>query len=212
MAKCELSITLDEPDRRFHAGDLISGTLKVRVDQDVQCNGLEVGTSWRTHGRGNVDSATIDSQTVFSGDWRAGQLLEYPFKVKAAGWPPTYRGHHINVDHYVDARAKIPWAFDPKASEVIDVVASETSESPSNDTTTNKIVGGCVAAFIFAILIFVGMAVVGAIFQNALAIGIVGTTGASIAGFMIIRRLMIRWILGTPHCEFESLVIVQFIY
>ena len=118
MASCDLSIELDRTrdDHTYDVSETIRGVVRVRVDKDVNCSGLEVRTLWATHGRGNVDSKVVDSKIVDAGQWSTGQTKEYPFELTVGGWPPTYHGHYLNVDHYVEARAKIPWGFDPKAS------------------------------------------------------------------------------------------------
>ena len=116
MAKCDLSIELDDPKSIHSGGGKISGVVRVVVDADVKCTGLEVSSGWKTHGRGNVATGQAGKATVFAGEWRAGESGEYRFELPIADWPPTYHGHYLNVDHYVDARAKIPWGFDPKAS------------------------------------------------------------------------------------------------
>ncbi len=116
MAKCDLTIELDDPDRLYAGGETISGVVRVQVDADVNCNGLEVKSVWRTHGRGNVATGDCDSATLYTGRWTAGESAEYRFELAIADWPPSYHGHYLNVDHYIDARAKIPWGLDPKAS------------------------------------------------------------------------------------------------
>ncbi len=117
MAKCDLSIELDQPsDHVYEGGTTIRGKVRVLVDADVKCSGLVVESGWKTHGAGNVATGTIQSETLFVGNWVAGQAIEYPFTLRVGDWPPTYHGHYLNVDHYVDARINIPWGFDPKAS------------------------------------------------------------------------------------------------
>ncbi len=69
MAKCDLSIELDDPQAAHPGGGTISGVVRVRVDADVKCKGLEVHSGWRTHGRGNVASEQVGSVILFSGEW-----------------------------------------------------------------------------------------------------------------------------------------------
>ena len=42
MAKCDLSIELDDPKAVHPGGGTICGVVRVNVDADVKCNGLEV--------------------------------------------------------------------------------------------------------------------------------------------------------------------------
>ena len=69
MAKCDLLVELDEPNRVYRSGDKVEGTVHVTVDADVKCSGLVLSTGWKTHGRGNVTSGKVDEVTVFSGEW-----------------------------------------------------------------------------------------------------------------------------------------------
>ena len=209
MAKCQLTITLNEPDRIYREGDTIRGTVQVQVDQAVHCKGLDVETSWKTHGRGNVDSDVIQSKTVFTGDWRAGETLEYPFELETAGWPPTYFGHHINVEHCVNARAKIPWAFDPKASETIRIAASQNPESSPRSKIASKITSGCIIAFIILSFFGFGMLIVATVFESAIGAAIIGAMGACLGAVFLVRHFMIQWTLGIPDCQFESLSVCQ---
>ena len=80
MAKCDLSIKLDHPDAVYPGGGKVTGTVTVRADANVKCKGLEVSSGWRTHGRGNVASGTEQTETLFTGEWMAGQQEEYRFE------------------------------------------------------------------------------------------------------------------------------------
>lgn len=115
MAKCELSIQLEDPGRVYQGGDTVRGTVTVRVDKNVRCDGLHLRTIWETHGNGNVARGVTDETVAFQGDWVAGTTEQFPFELKCGNWPPTYHGTHLNIDHYVEAQVDVPWAFDPKA-------------------------------------------------------------------------------------------------
>lgn len=203
MAKCDLSIDLDDPDRTYAAGDKITGTLNVLVDADVRCKGLEIQSGWRTHGRGNIAKGTADTVTVFSGEWTAGQRESYRFELTVADWPPSYHGNYINVDHYIDARAKIPWAFDPKAS-VEFMMRPTQPPSPPPDKSANA-VGGCVGAAVVAV---VGAALVGAL--GAMVVGlatnpivalVVASLVVPLVLFVVARFWLPKWLLGNVEAE-----------
>ena len=87
MAKCELSIELDEPNRVYHEGEKVQGVAYVKVDSTVKCTGLVLSTGWKTHGRGNVTSGPAEETTVFSGQWTQGNKYEYRFSLSAGDWP-----------------------------------------------------------------------------------------------------------------------------
>lgn len=198
MTKCDLSIELDEPERIHVPGDKIKGTLHVLADADVRCKGLEIQSGWRTHGRGNVARGTAEVVTVFSGDWMAGQRESYRFELAVADWPPSYHGNHINVDHYIDARAKIPWAFDPKASA--EFVMRPTSPPNADSGVQATEVNGCagsviVGAVFFAILMAFGATIVGLAANPWLAL-IFAAIASPILLFLVAKFLLPRWLLG----------------
>lgn len=116
MSKCDLQIELDEPDRTFRPGDTIKGAVRVSVDANCECDGLTLECQWETHGRGNTNSGDPTVQTLHKGPWYAGEAHRYPFELEAPAGPFTYHGHYLNVDWYLNARADIPWAIDPKAN------------------------------------------------------------------------------------------------
>lgn len=115
MAKCDLSIELFEPDQRVEPGQPIRGCVHVRADAEITCKSLDVQTVWRTHGKGNAQSEKGPKRSLFQGQWQAGQTYQYDFEIAPIAGPSTYHGHNLNVDHYVTARADIPWALDAKA-------------------------------------------------------------------------------------------------
>jgi hypothetical protein len=128
MSACQLRIELDEAEKVYQGGDHVRGTVVAIVEKDSTCKGLVVTSGWSTHGRGNVDRAELDSVTVFSGSWLAGQEYRYPFELRSASWPPTYYGTHLNVSHGVTAKAKLAWAFDPSARAEYAVIATSSPE------------------------------------------------------------------------------------
>ena len=88
MAKCDLVVELDEPDRVYHSEETVQGKVHVDVDSDVKCSGLVISCGWKTHGRGNVAMGKADEETVFSGVWTGGNTYQYRFSLPAASWPP----------------------------------------------------------------------------------------------------------------------------
>jgi hypothetical protein len=125
MSRCDLEIVIDREDRRYQAGERVSGLIGVTVNKDCTCDGLTVTREWRTHGSGNSATGGSEVQVVFSGEWKAGEQHFHPFEVTVPRGPVTYRGHLLNVDWYIRARADIPWAFDPKAEEEILLVPDD---------------------------------------------------------------------------------------
>ncbi len=206
MAKCDLSIDLDEPDRVYVPGDKITGTLHVLADADVRCKGLEIQSGWRTHGRGNVARGTSEAVTLFSGEWTAGQRESYRFELSVADWPPSYHGNYINVDHYVDARAKIPWSFDPKASAefVMRPTSPPTTDATQQVTEIRGCFGSVFAGIVFiAILSTFGAIMVGLATAPWIAL-VFATIAAPIVLFLAARFLLPRWLLGNVEAELQT--------
>jgi hypothetical protein len=203
MAKCTLSIELAEPDAIHAGGGKISGVVRVAVDADVHCNGLEVQSVWRTHGRGNVSSGTGDSATLYSGPWRAGENREYPFELTVADWPPTYHGHYLNVDHYIDARAKLPWSVDPKASvpfRMRPTCGAEAATVPSKVVEAKGILGCILGAVVLAIFlgIAIGFAMAGPFALIFLLFPLIGLL------VWFVRSFLPRWVLGEVEGTFSA--------
>lgn len=138
MAACRINIEFDESKRSYTGGEPISGKVIVAVDSDVRCKGLSVRCYWATHGRGNVTQGQADTSTLFEGDWLAGKEYQYPFKLATAAWPPTYYGNLINVSHFVEAHAKLPWIKDPKQTAEFTVIATDAPEGSAPTTKSSN--------------------------------------------------------------------------
>ncbi|MBI2571846.1 MAG: hypothetical protein HYV63_32960 [Candidatus Schekmanbacteria bacterium] len=117
MSSCSLRVEFDDSRRSYEPGQEIRGRVVVMVDKDVTCKKLEITQVWKTHGRGNAQMRCLDRALHASPEWSAGRQYAYPFSFRAPAMPLTYHGNLLNVDHYVDATADIPWARDPRASE-----------------------------------------------------------------------------------------------
>ncbi|AWV90643.1 hypothetical protein [Bradymonas sediminis] len=129
MSKCDISIELEPGSVRCHAGGVVRGVVVVDVDADCKCNALTVALGWFTHGRGNRRADTVQTINLFTGEWRAGQRVSYPFEMRLPNGPLSYEGYYFNVDWGLRARADIPWALDPKCDQDILLVAGpETDE------------------------------------------------------------------------------------
>ena len=126
MAKCDIRITFDNPDRNYRGGDRVSGEVHIQVNEDIRCNGIKLTHHWKTHGRGNTDSGAKNTiQLSEMVPLSAGEELHFPFEFEAGRWPLTYHGHYICVDHFVHVAVDVPWAIDPKHEEEFIVAAGE---------------------------------------------------------------------------------------
>jgi hypothetical protein len=125
MSKCDLEISFEGDKRDYQIGDTVRGVVTVDVNAPCTCNNLTLGQQWRTHGRGNRAVGPTEPKVLFAGKWEEPGTYTYPFELKMPAGPLTYRGNHINVDWYIDARADIPWAIDPKAHEEVNLTRGD---------------------------------------------------------------------------------------
>lgn len=209
MAKCDLSIELDHPERVYAGGEKITGTLHVLADANVKCKGLEITSGWKTHGRGNIARETSETVTVFEGEWTAGQKESYRFELEVADWPPSYHGSYINVDHYIDARAKIPWAFDPKASKEF-TMRPITGPNPDIAAQAN-VVGGCIGGALAIVVVSIMLLAFGMVifaFVSNVFLGLIALVFiVPIFGFFIAKKWLPKWLLGDVESELITPVV-----
>lgn len=126
MSKCAVKIVLDRPERTYAAGEKVTGRIEVSVSDDCQCQKLTLARLWRTRGRGEDAFGKPEEQILFSGAWRAGQNVSYPFEFAAPIGPLSYNGQLLNVEWYLRAQAALAGALDATADVDFRLVASET--------------------------------------------------------------------------------------
>jgi len=122
MAKCDLTIEIDDNRTTYLPGDQVSGSVVVVTDGDIKCDDLSIELNWATHGKGNTARGSDPSQTLFTGNWSSGVVQRYPFSFTLPDGPVTYHGKYLNVGWFVRARADVPWKIDPKAEAEIALV------------------------------------------------------------------------------------------
>ena len=119
-----MEIVLEDEDRTYCGGDVVRGEVVVQVEKATTCKSLKVSVGWSTHGRGNRASADVMASDLFAGDWTPGEY-RYAFEATLPHGPYTYNGHYLNVGWYVEARADVPWALDPKDEVEIELIPSD---------------------------------------------------------------------------------------
>jgi hypothetical protein len=202
LATCRLTLEIDEPSRPRIAGEPITGFVVVKSDKDTRCKGLVVTCYWSTHGRGNTARGDVETATLFDGEWQQGKEYRYPFKLATATWPPTYYGNMINVSHYVQAQAQMPWAVDPKTLQEFSLIA--TDSPPDLAPTSNVLVkrswiGWIIAPILLIVLLlFVPFALI--------LLPIVGIIAAS---YWFIRIFIPSQITGRVEFKTESASLSQ---
>ncbi len=219
MAKCELTITIDKPDRTVAPGERITGIVQVRADADVPCNGLTVTREWSTHGKGNRCTGGSETLTLFKGAWSADEAVTYEWAFDVPAGPVTYHGHFLNVDWYIRARADVPWAIDAKAEEEFIVVPgrAEMQLGPEHKAPDAAKPGqaspGCAFA-VGMVFLLVGLAIfiVGLVVLNQQTCGglitlvfgfVFGLIGGAVA-YGAIRNTLAQRTLGAVDVGFSS--------
>lgn len=119
MAKCELTLQLEEVQAAYRPGDVVRGWVEVRCDEEVECHGLTAGLRWRTRSKGTPAARVVASEELFQGLWRADTVERYPVALALPAGPFTYEGHNLEVAWELFAEADVPWAFDPAAAREI---------------------------------------------------------------------------------------------
>lgn len=203
MAKCSLRIELTEPDRVYQPGETVTGIVHVDVDSDVNCKGLEIKSGWKTNGKGNVSSGQAESITPFVGTWKTGDQEAYPFELSVADWPPTYHGTYLNIQHAIDARAKIAWAFDPKASATYSMIPAGAPDSVDVAPKAKQINGifGCFIVGLIAMMVVVPLAFA---LTNPIVGGVLFVIAVVVGGIYFIKKVMPLLVLGKVDFELTS--------
>jgi hypothetical protein len=126
MSKCDITIEFDRSDRIYQGGETVTGQVHVAVNRDLTSNGIKLTRFWKTHGYGNTDRGEqMEEMLDTDSQLTAGETRTYPFSFVADLQPLTYRGHHINIDHYVRVDVDVPWAIDPNLEEEYVLIAGE---------------------------------------------------------------------------------------
>ena len=157
MSKCDITIEYDRPDRTYQGGETVTGQVHVDVNRDLTSQGIKLTRCWKTHGYGNTDRGEqVEVMLDTDSQLKAGETRTYPFSFVADLQPLTYRGHHINIDHYVGVEVDVPWAIDPRQEEEYVLIAGEipaeitgrrdeiidfTPEDSAETTLVAKVVG-----------------------------------------------------------------------
>ena len=112
--------------RRFNPGDLVQGSVQVIPDSDIQCEHIYVRARWYTQGRGDEDEGIGAEQDVYQGELREGVPSYYRFHLKLPQEPWSFAGRYVNILWEIEITIDIPWARDPKTSELIIMADSRT--------------------------------------------------------------------------------------
>ena len=119
MTKCMLGIELESAVVR--GGEPVRGEVVAQPKVDVRCQGLTLTLGWRTAGRGNRDVEHHHEEVLYSGPWRAGETVRYPFSLTLPHRPLSHAGELVRIEWVLTATADLPWALNPETEAIIDV-------------------------------------------------------------------------------------------
>jgi hypothetical protein len=201
MSKCEFTIELERDDATYAPGDRVRGRVHFRANEDFEHRRIVLVREWRTHGRGNRDSGgTEEIELESAGMCRAGDTMTFPFDVAVPAGPYTYHGHYINVDWYLEARADIARAIDPRGEREIvllpgaqrstehvmgDVALDGTTDAIDKAARTQRKVQNVVFSGVAAFLLIFGLV---KIIDSGL---LTGTLDPSNAGGLMVGALLL---------------------
>lgn len=202
MSKCDFEIEFDRENRTYQAGERVSGTVRLQVNKTVPCRKVVIQGFWKTHGRGNQASDKYFEQVVYEGELTEGQSYEFKFEFDSGLHPWTYRGHHLNIDHYVHVRVDVPWALDPKYET--EFIVNPSLESPVDTIEVEaplnsaKVVGTVISLVVGTTFILIGIPLTLFLGFGLIFIGI----GAFLV-YRVIRNTLAERKLGTVELSIE---------
>ncbi|MEC7428059.1 MAG: hypothetical protein VYE28_00310 [Planctomycetota bacterium] len=202
MSKCNFEIVFDRTDRAYEAGEQVTGTLRLTVNKTINCRNVRVTARWKTHGRGNLTSGKYFTLNVHEGELLEGRQYEFPFEFEAATKPWTYRGHHLNIDHYVEARVDIAWAIDPKFETEFIVLPSPASPLEALEETPQGTTGQMVVQAIMMIAgtIFIAVGIPLTLFFG---FGLIFMAVGAFLCFLVLRNFLAERKLGKVDLKIE---------
>lgn len=112
MARVELWIELEDPEKEYRPRERVRGTVKVTVEKATEVNCLEVFFTLRAVSR--HATATVPGTrrvNLFTGSWEPG-TYEYEFDFPGPRWPQTYKHVLIDWQWLVTANADLHMAID----------------------------------------------------------------------------------------------------
>ena len=137
----DVAIELDEPDwadpewsRHYVAGNILSGVVRVRSDQEVNCRGVHCVVGWHTEGRGDKDEGIVWSNTLHEGPLSGEQTFPFRLTLPLNG-PISYSGHYIRIVWTVNAVVALDWQKDPSAEVLFFLMPAPFVESERDESS-----------------------------------------------------------------------------
>ncbi len=206
MPNCNLTIEFYRPDRTYASGEKINGWIRVNVDRNVRCRGLNLTARWGTGGRGTPALGNYWQETLYRGTWAPGELYEYPFEVPSPGGPFTYHGQNLDLDHFLSVRADLPWTIETRTEKSFRLIPGSLVESSRKNELTVPL--GIVpalkkaAAIAGTALLVTGLTLIA--FGNWIGV-VIAVTAAAVVLF-VNRRTLSIWNLNQVHWDLPEAI------
>ena len=108
---------LDRKNRVYRAGDVISGTVVVDGRVGQRAKRIVLRTWWETEGKGTSTRGGKAAAILHEGAPPQGSIHRHGFHFIAPDAPFTYVGHHLSIEHHLQAVVELPMAPDLKVEE-----------------------------------------------------------------------------------------------
>lgn len=123
MANATIQITLSGGENlpgglmRFDPGGMLTGTVQVVPQENINAKGVYVRLGWHTEGRGDRDSGQAAELAIAQGNLPAGQPIYQSFNMMLPPQPWSFAGHYINIVWELKVTIDIPMAPDINGSQ-----------------------------------------------------------------------------------------------
>ncbi len=130
------SIWIDVPNEgACRGGDRVPVTVWVWCHQPLACRTVMLEHFWRVDGEGASDVEVLSQQDhhIEAGGLPAGQYMSFSFQVDIPPYPVSYRGHAINLAHYLKVSLVVPRGHDITSGCQLAVYPGAPIENEADD-------------------------------------------------------------------------------
>lgn len=165
---CDIQVELNETSLRVQVGDNVTGEVIIQAHTAIDSQGIYVGLSYHTEGRGSVDSKVIQEIKIHNGMLQAGTYC-FEFSLILADdktddvIPLSYEGRYTSIVWAIYTRLDMNWAIDIGSQQKITVVASQLSYVWINNLDENinevTLVLPIIFVIIFSIMLIIMLSI-----------------------------------------------------
>lgn len=105
--KTTVELHLDQEDRRYCGGSMITGRVEVQAPRPEPCAGVEVRLWWAAYGeQDKTDEIFLEAEESLHGEGTLCGSYELPFSIQVPFQAPSHDGDTIWIDWSVTARVR----------------------------------------------------------------------------------------------------------